>query len=607
MHEPRYYTQLRNRIFLIIVSTSLIPVIFIAMVTGYMFHTSYKAKIVGYLSELIQKHAQSIDSFLANSVSTVTMITLSNDAKKLQDPDHLSNIISVLQTSHGGVFVDIGFIREDGIQVAYAGPFKLGMAFYGNSEWFREAIKNPYSISDVFLGLRGLPHFVIAVRLEDEDRIWVLRSTIDFAYFTKIVENIKIGETGEAFILSKDGNLQTSLNSPYSKDLLKSIATVVFSDSLGREREGYPIGDIYHTNPKHSYDKPVTLETRKTTYVFKKEDASGRSIIYVAVPLRMNNWALVYRQWDSEVFMDIYKARSIVFSVIVISIFLLTGLGWRLSNRVVERIKQVDREKDAMNDQIIEAGKLAALGELAAGIAHEINNPVAIMVEEAGWIEDCLRDLPDKEMEIYKEIAKSAKQIKTQGARCREITHKLLTFARRSDTLERRVFLNTLLNEIAILCEQRARYAKVKIEKKFDEEIPAVAISPTEMQQVILNLINNAIDAMETQCGGVLTLSTKFINDWVVLEVSDTGPGIPKSILPRIFDPFFTTKPVGKGTGLGLSICYGIIKKAGGNIEVESEVGKGTTFRIWLPPVQPPNSLIVGASPEDLSSIKMRN
>jgi two-component system NtrC family sensor kinase len=151
-----------------------------------------------------------------------------------------------------------------------------------------------------------------------------------------------------------------------------------------------------------------------------------------------------------------------------------------------------------------------------------------------------------------------------------------------------------LLEEVTILCEQRARYARVKIERNLAKDLPMVAVSPTEMQQVVLNLVNNAIDAMETQGGGVLTMSSKFINDWVVLEVTDTGPGIPKSIMPRIFDPFFTTKPVGKGTGLGLSICYGIIKKSGGNIEVESELGKGTTFRIWLPPVETPNTIKVG-------------
>lgn len=593
MHEPRYYTQLRNRVFFTIAFMSLVPVIFIALITGYLFHTSYKSKVEDYISELVQKHAQNIDVFLSNSRSTVQMIATSYSVKELANPNNLSHILMNLQSSYGGVFVDLGLIRNDGIQLAYAGPFNLGAAYYGSADWFKQATEQPYVISDVFLGLRGLPHFVIAVKIKDGDNFWILRSTIDFASFTKIVENIKVGETGEAFILSKSGNPQTSLKSSYSSEFLKSIAERVFSNSHGDKSLVYSGHGDVPISIGSDLTSGQTLIGKKSTYFFTKEDIMGNPTIFVAAPLKMNSWALIYKQLDSEVFKEIYRARTIVVIIILASSLLIVALSWKLSNRLVERIKQVDREKDAMNEQIIEAGKLAALGELAAGIAHEINNPVAIMVEEAGWIEDCLRDLSDKESEVYQEISKSVKQIKTQGARCREITHKLLTFARRSDTGERRVSLNVLLDEVTILCEQRAHYAKVKIERNLAKDLPMVAISPTEMQQLVLNLVNNAIDAMETQGGGVLTLSTKFVNDWVVLEVSDTGPGIPKSIMPRIFDPFFTTKPVGKGTGLGLSICYGIIKKAGGNIEVESELGKGTTFRVWLPPVETPNSFKV--------------
>lgn len=594
MHEPKYYNQLRNRIFLTIVFTSLIPVIFIALLTGYLFHTSYKSKVVDYLSELVQKHAQNIDAFLGNSLATVQIMARSYNVKELMDSNNLSRILLNLQSAYGGVFVDLGLVRDDGFQLAYAGPFNLGMAFYGSSEWFKQAVERPYVISDVFLGLRGLPHFVIAVNMKDGNNIWVLRSTIDFASFTKIVENIKVGETGEAFILSNSGTPQTSLKSPYSKELLQSIAGRIFSGFLEDKK---PIHlshfDVPISGEYNSQTNKMPVEKR-STYVFTKDDLMEKPTIFVAAPLKMASWALIYKQWDSEVFKEIYRARTIVAIVVLVSSLLIAALSWQLANRLVERIKQVDREKDAMNEQIIEAGKLAALGELAAGIAHEINNPVAIMVEEAGWIEDCLKELPDKDSEVYQEISKSIKQIKTQGGRCREITHKLLTFARRSDSGERRVSLNMLLEEVTILCEQRARYARVKIERNLAKDLPMVAVSPTEMQQVVLNLVNNAIDAMETQGGGVLTMSSKFINDWVVLEVTDTGPGIPKSIMPRIFDPFFTTKPVGKGTGLGLSICYGIIKKSGGNIEVESELGKGTTFRIWLPPVETPNTIKVG-------------
>ena len=130
--------------------------------------------------------------------------------------------------------------------------------------------------------------------------------------------------------------------------------------------------------------------------------------------------------------------------------------------------------------------------------------------------------------------------------------------------------------------EKRALYNQVKIETKIQENLPEIKVSETEMQQVFLNLINNALDVMEKQ-GGILRIIAELKNGKILIKVSDNGPGILKENISRIFDPFFTTKPVGKGTGLGLSTCYGIIKNMKGEILVDSKIGMGTTFKIYLP------------------------
>jgi len=240
-----------------------------------------------------------------------------------------------------------------------------------------------------------------------------------------------------------------------------------------------------------------------------------------------------------------------------------------------------------MSDKVIETGRLASIGELAAGIAHEINNPVAIMVEEAGWIEDLLADSAGASGETAVEITRAVKQIRTQGERCKAITHKLLSFARKTDPTARPLDVNQLVEEVVGLMGQKTRYANVRIEQLLSPGLPAVYASPSELQQVLLNLVNNAIDAIGHE-GGTVTVSTGLDDDGMVaLRVVDTGEGIPEANLERIFDPFFTTKPVGQGTGLGLSICYGIIDKLGGRITVESEVGFGTTFSVYLPAGRP--------------------
>lgn len=240
-------------------------------------------------------------------------------------------------------------------------------------------------------------------------------------------------------------------------------------------------------------------------------------------------------------------------------------------------------DMQSMNEQFIEAGKMASIGELAAGIAHEINNPVAIMVEEAGWMDDLLQE--DSGLSAspnYDELRRALAQIRTQGARCKEITHKMLSFARKSDLRMQNVDLNGMIQEVAALSEKRARYANSQIILDLAPDLPPMSASASEMQQIFLNLINNALDAMEHK-GGSITITTRKLKDMAEIQIADTGQGIPKANLARIFDPFYTTKPAGKGTGLGLSICYTIIRNMGGDISVISQVDKGTTFVIRLP------------------------
>ncbi|MBW2635090.1 MAG: HAMP domain-containing histidine kinase, partial [Deltaproteobacteria bacterium] len=142
--------------------------------------------------------------------------------------------------------------------------------------------------------------------------------------------------------------------------------------------------------------------------------------------------------------------------------------------------------------------------------------------------------------------------------------------------------INALLEEIVYLSSQRAKYGNTEVRTQLEKNLPSVFASETEIQQVFMNLINNAIDAME-KTGGIITLTSKRVGDDILVTVADNGPGIADANLSRIFDPFYTTKPVGKGTGLGLSICYGIIKKIGGDIKVSSIKGQGSTFEIQIP------------------------
>jgi len=548
-----YYRSLTRKMILTIIIVSFTPLILVGSIILYRFHVSYHEKVEDHLQELVLKHKQTIDNFLREKLGDIRLQAETFCFDELKDASFLQDRLDMLQQSFGPVFVDLGVVNSQGLQVAYAGPFRLGEALYFEADWFKKAMKTRHFISDVFLGLRGLPHFIIAVRDNWMGDPWILRATIDFVAFNDFVKNIRIGETGFAYILNREGKFQTK-----------------------------PFFDITPKNePYRDFLKIKEDDPRKVHTVERKDD-SGKMIIYVASFLKDGDWLLVYQQNHRDAYMDLYRTIILAITIIVFGAFGIVFAALFLSKRMVNRIAMADREKEMMDKQIIETAKLASVGELAAGIAHEINNPVAIMVEEAGWIKDLLDEEEFSKSENLNEFERALKQIKTQGQRCKEITHKLLSFARKTDSRVQQTQINELIEELVALSVQRAKYSKITIHKNLEDNLPITYMAQSEMQQILLNLINNSVDAMEKK-GGELTITTYSEGNVIGIIVSDNGPGIPEANLSRIFEPFFTTKPVGKGTGLGLSICYGIIQKMGGQIEVESVIDSGTTFHIRLP------------------------
>jgi two-component system, NtrC family, sensor kinase len=245
------------------------------------------------------------------------------------------------------------------------------------------------------------------------------------------------------------------------------------------------------------------------------------------------------------------------------------------------RIDMTNQQKTSLDQQLIQSQKLAAIGELSSGIAHEINNPLAIIGQEIEWVRHLFKESVGKGEEMG-EMADSLQEIARQVDRCREITRKLLDFARKSEPLIQGVDINRVIEDMAKLVEREATSHNIALSRQYGTDLPMVYTDAPLVRQVVLNVLNNATYAIQKD--GTVTIHTDASrNGYVDIAISDTGCGIPKDQVSKIFDPFFTTKPPGKGTGLGLSICHGIISKLGGRISVESDLGKGTTIRVSLP------------------------
>ncbi|MBC7249440.1 MAG: response regulator [Anaerolineae bacterium] len=240
-----------------------------------------------------------------------------------------------------------------------------------------------------------------------------------------------------------------------------------------------------------------------------------------------------------------------------------------LEQKVIERTKEL---KEAQ-EQLIQSEKLASIGQLAAGVAHELNNPISVML---GFAQAILRKMPEDDP-----LRKPLSTIEREGLRCKAIIQNLLDFARRNKPALQPVDVNQVLEAACVLIEHQMSLDNIVVTKGYAPDLPRVLADPNQLQQVFVNIIQNAYQAMPD--GGTLRLVTRSLGDEVQIIFADTGIGIPPENIKRIFDPFFTTKEVGQGTGLGLSVSYGIVEQHGGTIEVESKVGVGTTFIITLP------------------------
>lgn len=247
-------------------------------------------------------------------------------------------------------------------------------------------------------------------------------------------------------------------------------------------------------------------------------------------------------------------------------------------NKTLEqKVKERTSEIEKLHKTLLQSEKMSAVGQLAAGISHEINNPLGVIL---GFAQSLAKKIiPGEPLEL------PIKSIEREAKRCKHLVQDLLTFSRTSALDRIPLELNVLVESVVNLVEAHAKIINVEVKKDFAKGLPLILGNSNQIQQVIINLANNALDAMPQL--GTLTFRTQKVeknhNHYAEIQIQDTGHGIPKDIQPKIFDPFFTTKEPGKGTGLGLSLAYEIVQKHSGTIEVESEENRGTIFHVLFP------------------------
>ncbi|MFA7383814.1 MAG: ATP-binding protein [Desulfurivibrionaceae bacterium] len=543
------YRCMRNSLLIVMLAITLIP---LAITSGLNF-IQYQQLLRDDSQANARWNAESaratITAYLEKLEAAITVVIDTHTFEDLSDSNRLEHIFRQLKKEHQGL-VDLSVVGPDGIQSAYVGPYRLAGKDYSDSLWFHKALARRMYVSEVFTGFRNVPHFVVAASKKDpySEQYWVLRASIDTETLDRFLALADTEALEDIFLLNDSGILQS--------------------------------GSRYHGEAMKNFQ--LTRKPKQNDILISEEMRGGSNFYRAVSRIPNTPWLLVLDQQGAEArkIWLIFKERLLLTLTLC---FLVSGgvVVW-LSRFLAGQFREADETRDTILSETEHSNKLASIGRLAAGVAHEINNPLAIIGEKAGLMQDLIG--LDREFRHREKFLDQLASLQNAVVRARTITHRLLGFARRMETSLTLVQLNDILKEVLSFLEKDAAYRNIHVILQLQADLPVIRADHGQLQQVFLNVINNAIDAIRSD-GEIHITSRRENHKTVMVAVSDTGPGIAPEILKNIFEPFFTTKgnEEKKGTGLGLSITYGLVQKMGGKIEVSSEVGVGTTFIITFP------------------------
>ena len=541
--------------FLLTSGFAIIPVIFFAVIDYNVTQRLTLSETISRTSRLTSNSWRSVSFFLNERQSALKYVVEENNYQDLNDPIRLSKILGNLRNSFGG-FTDLGVINSEGFQQTYTGPYQLMGKNYSGQRWFENVVSHGKYISDVFLGFRNVPHLVIAIKQELADgRFYVLRATIEHKLDRILSEvNTSIHQTShndsrrntDVFLINHIGVLQTE-SSHFGKVLdIISIPVPSFSDK---------------------------------TEVIESHDLQKKSIVIGYRYIPETPFILMIAKDKDRLMIPWRESRIELLQYLAISITIVILWILGITTYLTKRLKETDRRRVKYLHMAEYSNKMASIGRLAAGVAHEINNPLAIINEKAGLVKDIFHF--QKKYQEDTKLLGAMDAILNSVERCSRITRRLLSFARHMDVSIQQINFEGLIEEVLSFLTKDAEYRSIDVVVNIDENIPDIESDRGKLQQIFLNIINNAFASMTT--GGTVKIEAKAKMDNIHIKISDTGCGISKENMEYIFEPFFSTKTEVGGTGLGLSITYSLVQELGGWIEVDSTVGKGTIFTIILP------------------------
>jgi signal transduction histidine kinase len=545
------YRQIWTVVISVLIATALVPLLAITIIHYQLIQKSVDSELIFRTERLVSNARRAMTFFLEERLDALRFSVNEIGYDQLTNPNHLTVILRNLKLGFGGL-TDLSVIDQTGIQVAYAGPFKLEGKNYSNQIWFIECQKRNIYVSEIFRGYRDLPHIIIAVKsIRPDGTAFFLRATLETERLIQTLSSYETGAHADIFLVNRSGIIQTP--SKHHGEIFEKMMLPLPSFSprtqavMATDEQGQSIITGYAFITTQIADTPFILMVIK-----QKAGMMG-----VWLELHSNiNW---------------FVGFSIMVVILVVTI---------TCTLMVNKLYQADRDKAEAMAAMEQNNQLASIGQLAAGVAHEINNPLALINETAGYVKDLF--VIKKQYSKDDELLENIDYILEAVERCGTITRQLLGFARKFDVKIQRVNLNEVISDVLVFHNKEAEYRNVSVYVDIPKDVPEIETDRGKLQQVLLNLVNNAFQAVDNGCNLAINAAPEG-RDKVSITISDNGCGMPEENLSKIFEPFFTTKERGRGTGLGLTITYGLVKKLNGNISVISKEMEGTTFIITLP------------------------
>ncbi len=560
MYKPLFnFPQLWKQSIAAMLAVALLPLLALAVVDYVISTKALESEFHLQTARLVSNARRSLVSYLDERKYILNFLVFDNTYEQLFETRRLQQLLENLKSGLGE-WLDLGVIDHLGIQRNYAGPYPVKGMDYSQQEWYKnlgytdqasyaDTISMRSNISDVFLGFRNTPHYVLSVLHNNEQgQHYILRASLDIDRLSSILSQLELSGKGDAFLINHKGILQTPSRQ---------------------------FGDVLSTFPL-----PVPAPSERTE-VIESQDHHGNPVIIGYAYITGSPFILIVVKQKNEMMAAWSSNGAKLLIFLVGSILTICAVVFGICTYLVNSIHQADQKRVATLHQVEYANKMASIGRLSAGVAHEINNPLAIINEKAGLIKDLFTFR--KEYAGDPRLVGLVDSIIASVERCATITRQLLNFARNIQVSLQKVSLRQIVADVLEFQTKEAGYRSITIEVDIPDDIPEFVSDRGKLQQVFINLVNNAFAAMKD--GGRLEIRSRLGRDGksVVTQVSDNGCGIPPENIKKIFEPFFTTKSGSGGTGLGLSITYGLVKEIGGEIDIQSTVGTGTTFIITLP------------------------